>query len=283
MASDPGIDPGDAAILASGAAVTNLSRTAQGMLSSLWLGLPDYRDPQAFVPRAVQIVNAAIDHASRVTAIGLQRNAAANNVDLNVPDPMGYPRTGVDAETVYTRPFSDVYYALSKGTPIDQAVQQADATLQTRVATDIQLAKTKTARSMLSSSRKVIGYQRVPEGTHTCGLCLVAATKFYKKSDLMPIHPNCDCDVDPVYAGTPHPGGILNLPMLQSVHAAVADAFGADSPSAREVPGLLASNSTPQQRNPVMYRDLLIQHEHGEIGPVIAVRKDASLTAALAH
>jgi hypothetical protein len=135
-------------------------------------------------------------------------------------------------------------------------------------ATDLQLAKTQTAQAtFLATGNHIVGYRRVLEGPHSCGLCVVASTRLYHRSDLMPIHPNCDCSVFPVVSSDRDPGPLLNAGTLADVHSAIAAAFGADSTAARAIPGLMNG-----EHKPALYRDVLIEHHHGEIGPVLGVR-----------
>lgn len=68
---------------------------------------------------------------------------------------------------------------------------------------------------------------------------------------------NCDCGIAPII-GTEDPGHVIDQPLLDAAHAAIADRFGAFDASGR---------------NPD-YRDVIVTHEHGEIGPVLARRGD---------
>jgi hypothetical protein len=109
-----------------------------------------------------------------------------------------------------------------------------------------------------------VGYRRVLEGAYSCGLCILASTQRYHKQDLMPVHPGCDCSVAPII-GTQDPGRTINDQMVLDVHAAIQDRFGTSEPGGR---GIRTADDL------VDYRDLLITHEHGEIGPVLARRGD---------
>lgn len=60
--------------------------------------------------------------------------------------------------------------------------------------------------------RRVIGYRRVLTG-RSCVFCAAAATKVYRRGDLMPLHAHCDCGVAPVY-GTADPGLEVNKRLL---------------------------------------------------------------------
>lgn len=62
------------------------------------------------------------------------------------------------------------------------------------------------------AKRRVIGYRRVLTG-RSCVFCAAAATKVYRRGDLMPLHAHCDCGVAPIY-GTGDPGKVVNRGVL---------------------------------------------------------------------
>jgi hypothetical protein len=174
-----------------------------------------------------------------------------------VPD-LATLRGGVDPAEVYGRPFVDVWAELAKGADLSQATAAGRQRAWQLTTTDLQLAKTHTVAEVLAADEDVVGYRRVLTGAQSCGLCVVASTQRYHRAQLMPIHPGCDCGVAPI-VGKDDPGQVLNAGLLEQAHAAIADRFGARSTTGRQ--GL-------------DYRDLLITHEHGEIGPVLARRGD---------
>jgi hypothetical protein len=160
---------------------------------------------------------------------------------------------GVPDDTVYTRPFVTVRTELAAGKPYAQAVKAGAARAMDIVATDMQLAKTHTARSILGQTSGVVGYERVLTGAQSCALCYVASTQRYHVEDLLPIHPGCDCGVAPIVDTGQQ---IIYPDRLAATHQAVEDRLGSQDPGAR----------APD------YRKQIVVHEHGEIGPVLAVR-----------
>jgi hypothetical protein len=60
----------------------------------------------------------------------------------------------------------------------------------------------------------------------------------------------------PIFGRT-DPGHVIEPERLESVHERIEERFGVSDAGARD---------------PIDYRDALIVHEHGEIGPVLAVR-----------
>lgn len=183
--------------------------------------------------------------------------------------PVGVPATavttealrGVPAVDVYRRPGVTVWTALAEGMPYSQAVNLGLLRALNIAVTDLQLAKTHTSQQVLEQAGdRVVGYRRVLDG-NSCALCAVASTQRYHRGDLMPIHPGCGCDVAPIVGDT-DPGQVINADRLAQVHDAIAETFGVSSESARQI-------GTP---NGLQYRDVIVQHQHGELGPVIAVR-----------
>jgi hypothetical protein len=61
---------------------------------------------------------------------------------------------------------------------------------------------------------------------------------------------------------------VVNPEQLAGVHERIAQRFGAYSSGARKIPGV----TDPTTAGPLEYRNVLISHNHGEIGPVLGVR-----------
>jgi hypothetical protein len=167
-------------------------------------------------------------------------------------------RGGTDPAEVYARPIRTVWRALADGKDMDAALAAARLRLWQLTTTDLQLAKDHAARQTMTDDHRVVGYRRVLKGSRSCGLCVIATTQRYHRENLMPIHPGCDCGIAPI-VGDHDPGQIINEPLLEGTHAAVQDRFGASGRTARD---------------PIDYRDLLVTHEHGEIGPILSRKGD---------
>lgn len=162
---------------------------------------------------------------------------------------------GVSTAEVYSRSGPEVWSALDKGHSVTAAVTAGLRRAQTMAATDLQLAKTHASRHVLGRRDGVVGFRRVLTGRRSCALCGIASTQRYRHEDLMPIHPQCDCSVAPI-VGDRDPGQVIDPDTLDSVHQSVEDRLGVSDPSGRTVD----------------YRQLVVVHEHGEIGPVLAVK-----------
>lgn len=229
-----------------------------------WFGMPDYRDTNIdeFLEASLPIVQAGQETSAVATTTYLQimmEMMGSDVSDISLPDMALVTgeaiRNGVPPEQVYARPFKEVWEALSNGLPFDVAVERGANRLRQLVETDIQLSHTHTSRTLLSGRNDVVGFRRVPTGTFTCALCLVASTQRYRKLDLMPIHPGCDCRVAPII-GESDPGQIVDPEFLEEIHKAVERQFGMSARDARLID----------------YRKIPIVQMHGEYGPTLAVR-----------
>jgi hypothetical protein len=171
-----------------------------------------------------------------------------------------YPRSGVSGMDVYRRPAEQFVYALSQGSSVEDARTIGVERLTGLGTQDVKLAERDEADRVYKASGKVIGWRRIihPElsKTGTCGLCLVAATRFYTRGDLMPLHgPSCNCGTFPV-TKTDDPGLKLNQDDLQNIY---------------DTAGSTAAEDLLNTRVQV--------NEHGELGPILVREGDHFRTA----
>jgi hypothetical protein len=153
-------------------------------------------------------------------------------------------RNGVPPEIEYVRPFKEIWYQLSQDKDFAEAVGIGETRAMAMINTDLQLARTHSARYALGESGPsvgVVGYRRVPSSDSACSLCQIAATQRYHIQDLMPIHANCHCGIEPI-EGTRKIGQKIDLKFADPVPP--------------DFPGLTV-------------------HENGEIGPVLTVKGQA--------
>jgi hypothetical protein len=73
----------------------------------------------------------------------------------------------------------------------------------------------------------------------------------------MPIHPGCHCKPEPL-PGDRDPGHVIDEALLKEAHDAIARDLGESDRGGR----------APD------YRDVIITREHGEYGPLLAVRRN---------
>lgn len=247
--------------------VTTYSRTVEAVRKRVltfvdrsWLGLGSYRDAdiERFVRAVVPVVQGGQRQVAALTdayLATLARTVLGSGKPVGVSPASVTDLRGVPAAEVYARPGVTVWMALRDRKPLDQAVSEGLERARDIAASDLQLAKTHTARRHLLGDNRVTGYRRVLEGARDCGLCIVASTQRYHKGDLLPIHPSCDCGVLPIYGRTDL-GQIIDPDTLEGVHTAIEERFGVADRGAR-VPD---------------YRKVLLVREHGELGPLLTVK-----------
>lgn len=169
--------------------------------------------------------------------------------------------------------------------PLTAAVGDGERRLQSLALTDVELAVTHTVRERLADEPEVRFYRRVLTGAESCGLCVIASTQRYRKRDLLPIHPNCDCVVAPII-GEQDPGRVINSTRIaegaesQDENAAGVPVFDADDlidadllsqdvhEAIRETFGEVAFDARR-----IDYRKILLVERHGELGPVLTVAR----------
>lgn len=238
-----------------------LRATVVQQLLVMWFSQSEYTDAtlQEWLDLVLPIVLAAQETSASSTFsyLGYQLNLLGIELeDLDFPDFESVTgsvlRNGADPEEVYSRPFVEVWTALSKGEDLETAIARGATRLRSLIETDIQLAHTHSSRTLLSQRSDVVGFRRVPTGDYTCALCLIASTQRYRKFDLMPIHPGCDCRVAPIISDEPV-GQVVDRELLESIHTAVEEMFGFSDRSGR-------LND---------FRKLLVVQDHGEYGPTL--------------
>lgn len=237
---------------------SNLRASVVQQLYAIWFSMPNYRDADmdGWMEAALPIIKASEETAAQATLTYLQFQMELAGLDgeLDLGDVgaiTGDIRNGVPAEIVYQRPFKELWESLSKGNDLQTAIEDGANRLRQLIETDLQLTHTHTSRTVLSQRNDVVGFRRVPTGSYTCALCLIASTQRYHKLDLMPIHPGCDCRVAPIIGGE-DTGQVLDPELLEDIHKRVEEMFGKADRSGKD------------------YNKLLVVHDHGEYGPTLA-------------
>lgn len=139
-----------------------------------------------------------------------------------------------------------------------QAQQDMEIRMERMVNDDIGMAARDAHRDALKSTpAKVIGYRRVlhPELAKygkSCGLCVAASTRIYKKSELMPMHNLCNCEPVEVIDGL-DAGDQINLEDLSTIY---------------EEAGMTTDGRTLKAEKYVVF-------QHPELGPVLRNEKHA--------
>lgn len=176
-------------------------------------------------------------------------------VPVTVPAAAVAQVRGVDPKEVYQRPLVTTRAELALGKTFEAAKRAGGRRLESLVTTDLQLAKTQQADRSLQAAG-VQRYRRVVKGSHTCAMCLIASTQVYYVGKLLPIHPGCDCGIDTLPVGVDLDEAFDTDRLLEATHAKVEEFTGIADRGGR----------APD------YRKLLITHDHGELGEVLAYR-----------
>ena len=225
-----------------------------------WKSMPDYRQDNinrmidAIVPRvaAGQLQIARLTNAYLLQCLTLL-DLPPQTVPVD-PDEITHAR-GMEPREIYHRPASTVYAKLAAGKSLDEAVRAGGLRLHQLIGGDMQLAHRNQAHKTLSRGRSdgIRAYRRVLTGRENCALCVVASTQRYWVEDLLPIHPGCDCNVQPLPPGM-EGSQVIDQDLLDRAHAAVEDRYGSFAPDAREID----------------YKKMILVTEHGEYGPVMS-------------
>ncbi|HVL03348.1 MAG TPA: Hint domain-containing protein, partial [Acidimicrobiales bacterium] len=163
-----------------------------------WDGLEQYRDEdiERWVAAVTPVVGgglvqvAAMTDAHLANVIGLMLDEPPRPIGVRPDDVSVEALRGVPAAEVYRRAGETVWSELARGVDVADAVGQGLDRAQRLAATDLQLAKTHTARRALSADKRVTGWRRVLNGT-SCKLCVVASTRVYRTDQLQPGHVRC--------------------------------------------------------------------------------------------
>lgn len=233
-----------------------------------WWGRPDMVNAAA-AASAVQ-VDTATRRARRLSRAFMLRQLELLDAAPDVLPPLvdTYERGGTPIVEVYKRPARQLEHKLrelQKQTPekpLDWADRVPDDVWKTfedrltsLVEDDIAATVRDEAQKVLWAAPKVIGYRRLihPEfsKTGTCGLCIVASSRFYTKSELMPLHDKCKCTISPM-TKTQDLGLRLNDEDLAKIYAAAGSTYAED-----------------------LKRVTVEVREHGELGPILT-RKGGS-------
>ncbi|MFJ8755672.1 hypothetical protein [Streptomyces cyaneofuscatus] len=231
-----------------------------GFVLDAFDSLGSYRDADAalFIERVLPVVLGVQQQLGQITDAYL--SAVIADMMGGATAPAGAALSdelrGVPPEDVYRRPFVQVWTALSHGHDPADAIGQGRTRLLSITETDLQLARTHAARDSMERGGARYFRRRLSSGKN-CALCTIASTQRYRVENLMPIHPGCHCKPEPL-PGNRDPGHVIDEQLLKDAHAAIARDLGESD----------AGGRAPD------YRDVIITREHGEYGPLLAVRRN---------
>ena len=168
------------------------------------------------VAREQRAIAALTDaYLARTTSIIFGRTVSGAGVGADMSRTL---RTGpADHVEVYSRVAAEFRWLRSIGT--DQAAALSTSSIRARemVGTDLGLAHQHQVRRF-NERNNVSRFRRIIRSVMTCGLCVAASDRLYRKSDLLPIHARCKCSVLAVTHAT-DPGSQLNNDTLEELYA----------------------------------------------------------------
>jgi hypothetical protein len=136
-----------------------------------------------------------------------------------------------------------------------EAAAHTDITLAVRAQYDKALREGRTVRA--EGWRRILRPDLSKHGP--CGLCVVAADRIYSRSDLMPLHNGCVCEIMPIIDGQ-DPGLLLNRQDLDAIYRAAGGTGGEK---------VVLRNGVPVRVSPGLQAIRVALTEHGELGPVL--------------
>lgn len=251
--------------------VAELLRLLLGLwMPFTWWGRPDMVNAAA--AQSAVYVDVATTRARRLSRAFMLRQLLELDAAPTSLPPMEnvYARSGVPIVEVYKRPARQLEHLIRKQQKVlerttgtapeipdvitDEMMESFERRLTSLVEDDIAATARDEAQKVLWSAPKVIGYRRIihPEfsETGTCGLCVVASTRFYTIAELMPLHDKCKCTISPITA-TQDMGLKLNKGDLKKIYKVSGSTYAED-----------------------LKRITVQISEHGELGPILRKRGD---------
>ncbi|MDN4174725.1 hypothetical protein QWY28_17320 [Nocardioides sp. SOB77] len=241
------------------AATSSLTATTTATSAVAWQGFSAWYAAAQVRGRAAEMAEFSVQAQHAIAGIYTEHvaqllAALAGEGRVAVP-PVGRPviRNGADLVQVHARPAAVFKETFALTADEDLALARAVERATQIIETDLMLA----GRQAQTDTMKVLGvtrYRRVlrPELSESgpCGLCVVAADRIYRVSDLLPMHaPRCKCVTMPI-VGDLDPGIRLNREDLKAIYKAAGDSTAAED----------------------LRRTRVQVNEHGELGPVLTVR-----------
>ncbi|MFJ2249436.1 hypothetical protein [Streptomyces sp. NPDC087862] len=231
-----------------------------GFVLDAFDSLGSYRDADAatFIEQVLPVVLATQQQMGQITDAYLSAMIADMLGGAAAPAGVQLAEAlrGTPPAEVYRRPFVQTWTALARGHDAVDAIGQGRTRLLSITETDLQLARTHAAQQSMQRGGARYFRRRLSSGKN-CALCTIASTQRYRVENLMPIHPGCHCKPEPLPDGR-DPGQVIDEQLLKEAHAAVAKGTGQSD----------AGGRSPD------YRDVIITREHGEYGPLLAVRRN---------
>jgi hypothetical protein len=260
----------------------SLQGTAADLIGAAWDLYQPLSGPAAslFIAAAEQII-AGVVLETAASAVGFMLSTD-QLLEHATPDLPMVPtiRGGASARDVYMRSVYQARRQIAAGKTFDEAMASGRARAQQTAATDVSLANRQTIADAGPLRPWVVGYRRVLTGV-SCALCAAASTQRYRRADLAPIHPACDCDVAELI-GTHDPGRVINQRLLDDLRSAgkggAGNYYDRDAPYIVDADGRVVTRRLERDadgRERVVAGDEVLAgvHEHGELGRTLVNRR----------
>jgi hypothetical protein len=218
-----------------------------------------------FLRRLVPLSLAAQASMVRSTQLDLARQLPLDRpITLKPTDIIGAKLRRKPIEQVYSRAVYDIEDLLDAGEPFADAVAYGLHRVTQNAVTDLQLASNHAARDYMTQLQDRVGTEvgtmRVP-GPTPCALCILASTQFYKPTVLKEMHPGCGCGTRIVFGDEKDEA----LDEMDKRYLDIHDIIRRDLGDKYVDPG--------GRKGIAPYKHLFVTHEHGELGPVIGIRR----------
>lgn len=242
---------------------------------TVWVGSPAMRDAdvERLIARLVPVVQAGQLQVANLSNQYIAQMAKLAGVrwaaTVDRATILNY--RGAPPVEVYRRPAVTTYTALAAGASYPDALTQGLERLLSIVGTDLQQAKNRQTTASLKGSG-FTGFRRVLTGRENCALCAIASTQRYHRGDLMPIHPGCDCGVQPFTQR--FNTQVVDPGRLELVYEQIDAHLYSDKSSVE-----LGVKTTSAGKPLSDYTDLIITNQHGELGPTLAWRSQKFTSA----
>lgn len=175
---------------------------------------------------------------------------------------------------VMARPSKQLWTELSNGIAFDVALGHATKRLVSIVNTNMQLASTHTVQK---SNAKGAWFDRVLTGNESCGMCVLASARPYRRGNLMAIHPGCDCKVRMHYRPYSDADEARHQAIVEGLQSADSGYDGPRPEGHKQFFTGLSRQGNPHvtQTDWLDYSEMIVEHKHGDIGPVLGWRHQA--------
>ena len=234
------------------------------------LGSWNEADVDRFLAATLPVVDAGQRRTVSLTDAYLARASRTRAIGLPVDDLVGAAvRNGAEPAVVYTRPFVQLWSALSDGAQFMDAMNAAGVRAAQSASTDVSLSMRASADAFQAASpaqatgpaeSKIVGWERVID-PDACAFCATASTQRYKSANLDPLHANCQCGIAPVFKENDRAIKDFNRQTLRNIKDANAGKDG-NYWQARHF-------RVDGQTGEVILPEVAV-HEHGELGAVLA-------------